>query len=430
MGLSIREWATLSFLLSYKSRNSRISKVTLSNNNLSAIKLDSENQLRTIDELKCILSSLEKKGIIKVEEFHEYIKQQVPSPNIDVYKSLVNLNFLYILNRIDASQYEENFYRLLSLKESRDGFIPLTVIEKYIYVIKSLLNVSSQINLLTDSFNTELSSLDLKIVQSISDILQKILDVFHKYLRNVKDIIEESEDKNKSIVGYLYPFLKVLISNENIVKIEEKNYINEIAQLKESIKVEEEVINVLMMLGENERKIKAHREKLASLKNRLRELQDRKEEDVLKLIFPSIPSEDWATRSDWIKRKLLSSMSDTSSYYYQPIVKFFEEVSNLLSTYLFEDMSRLHKDRLEIIIPRLSESMGGDDSESHCSVRVSLVWMNDYCPFMMDSVIESEGSELTLCRNPECFVVYHKKCLDKLIRAGVNSCLVCGSSLI
>jgi ABC-type enterochelin transport system substrate-binding protein len=69
------------------------------------------------------------------------------------------------------------------------------------------------------------------------------------------------------------------------------------------------------------------------------------------------------------------------------------------------------------------ENVTGEDQYI---IKASLTWINEFCPAMQDSVIESEGRELVLCNNPECFVVYHKRCLDSLRQAGVSSCLVCG----
>jgi hypothetical protein len=114
--------------------------------------------------------------------------------------------------------------------------------------------------------------------------------------------------------------------------------------------------------------------------------------------------------------------------------KFYDLLVDMLHRRIFSDLTQGGKNVVEIDLPGLLEKLDkkidqlGEYSLGF-SFNVPLVWMNDTCPASQDSVINSDGSELVLCKNPECFVVYHKKCLDLLLKAGVSACLVCGTQI-
>jgi len=118
----------------------------------------------------------------------------------------------------------------------------------------------------------------------------------------------------------------------------------------------------------------------------------------------------------------------------QPIVgEFVNQLAIVLHEKFFRILAQSERDKIDIDLHSMLGELIKEDhviEEGQYIVKASLVWMNEYCPAMQDSIINSEGRELTICKNPECFVVYHKKCLDLLLKAGIDTCLVCGAPII
>lgn len=436
MGITLSEWIMLSLLLNYKSPNSRTSVLTLSDK-IFPIKGAQEQEIKNIKEVKEILNSLERKGIIKIEEMLEHSEQKREAEILERggnYRELERINLLYILSKIDALEYEKKFYELSSeiQAEGKRDIIPLTTIEKYISILKSLHEILKLVNPELSKRNsqfTNLENLELMIQRNVSQILEKIFNVFFRYLQAIKRKIEARPEKLVSIFIYLHPFLRDLIDEKKtlIHEKERRKILGEMEELKKSIELEKEVINVLKMLNEDEHKIRMHQDRLRALENKFGEMSVRVGEEGLVVRFPSS-----AMSFDWIKNKLMVTLGVTQSECDPDLERFIDDLSNLL----YSEISKFtipSKGDLMYHLPVhgiLGEDITKRSEEDHCLLKVSLTWINDLCPIMLDSIIESDGRELTICRNLECFVVYHKRCLEKLLRTGANNCLVCNSPII
>lgn len=423
MGLNFPELALLSLLLNHKMPNSRIANLMISNTSFPIESLPG-CRVKSIEEVKEILSSLEKKNIIKLEEFCEPLKQHevVGSGSEEKDKELERLNACYILKEIDADGYEKKFYELFSKAErgSEEDVMPLTLLEKYISILKQLFNI---LTIMQSLQNKRLENLKSLIEKSALQISKEIIDMFHKHLEAVKEIIGKKQNGEISVLVHLYPFFNNLIE-EKVTTLDERNrkeIAAEIERIKASINVEKEIINILMMLREDEKKISAHQYKLQSLENRLKDLESQIRGRNLVIRFSSN-----VVDIGWIKNKLISLFGEIPSICSSMVEGFVENLASILHNTLYKethyskgmpyyelDLSKMVMEEKEV-------------KEDHYIIKASLIWINESCPIMLDSIIESDGKELTICKNPECFVVYHKKCLEGLLQTGVNKCLVCG----
>ncbi len=418
MGVTASEWTMLSLLLNHKLPNSRTSELTLS------------DEIRNIGEVKEILNSLERKGIIKIEEMFEPSMQKKEDKVPENYKELEKINLLYIIRKINATEYERRFFESSSKTqiENKRDIIPLTYIERYISLSRLLHTALKLVNSKSSPQNSPLAQLDnfeSLIQRQISQIHEKILDIFSKYLAGVKKEVEARPDKIVVMFIYLYPFLKCLINEKKLIADENSRngIIKEIEELKKSIEVEREIIHVLSILKEDEQKIRTHRDKLHALEDKLNELSRHLRKEGLVVEFLS--DEMNISR---IKNKLLIMLRRGQPVHESNIEGFIDDLSNLL----YNELSGKLLNNNELHLP-INEILGEDvtrrSEKDYYLLKVSLIWINDLCPVMLDSIIESDGKELSMCKNPECFVVYHKKCLEKLLRTNVATCLICGSPI-
>lgn len=449
MGVTASEWTMLSLLLNHKAPNSRMSELALSDK-IFPIKGPHGYEIKNLEEVKEILNSLERKGIIKIEEIFEPSNQSKDTEVLEHgedRRELEKINLLYIMGKIDATEYEKKFFEIFSKTrvENKGDIIPLTLIERYVS-ISSLLHIAltfanSKLSTELSSF-TQLESIESLIRTNISQVLENLSNLLFRYLQTIKKEIEVCEDKMTTIFVYLYPLIKDLIKEKKLTVDEEsrEKMFKQMEELKKSIEVEKEVISVLKMLNEDERKIKTHEDKLRKLEDKLNEISEKVEKEGIVIEFPSS-----GISVDWIRNKLIATFGGSEPAHHPSLRKFVDELSNLL----YEEFSKINlsinqerkkqqpqKESLhhhcELHIPIhihkiLSEGRKDEFKENYyCSLKVSLIWMNDLCPIMMDSTIESKGGELTMCKNLECFVIYHKKCLEKLLRTNVNTCMVCG----
>lgn len=430
MGVTASEWTMLSLLLNHKLPNSRTSELTLS------------DEIRNIGEVKEILNSLERKGIIKIEEVFEPSMQKREdkvSEGGKNYKELEKINLLYILGEIDAVEYEKRFYES-SLKteiENKRDIIPLTSIERYISISRLLHTALTIINSewsRRDSQFTDPENLESLIRRSASQILEKTFSMFFRYLQAVKKVVEARPEKMFLIFIYLYPFLRNLIDEKKtlINKKERMKILNEMEELKKSIEVEKEIINVLKMLNEDEQKIRMHQDKLHALENKFHEISARVEKEGLVVKFQRS-----GTSFDWIKDKLMMTLGGIHSEHGSDLGRFIDDLSDLLYSEIFkktlfvtlQDRDLLYNELHLPVHEILGESVTMGSEKDYYFLKVSLIWVNDLCPVMLDSIMESNGKELSMCKNPECFVVYHRKCIEKLLKTNVATCLVCGSPI-
>jgi hypothetical protein len=224
---------------------------------------------------------------------------------------------------------------------------------------------------------------------------------------------------------FLYPFILPFIK-----KVKKKVYLSvseQLEQLKKEIQIEKEIIGVLKLLKEDERKIKAHISRLNELEKRLKELEKYEEREVYILI----PSEDEG--ETFSADALLTTLFGSPPPHLANILREFTYMLySLMLDHLFGKTHASGKGIQEIDLQFVLKELQHEEAilrDDQLLVQVSLTWMNEFCPAMQDSTIDSDGYELELCKNPECFVVYHKKCLGYLRNAGVHSCLVCGKAI-
>lgn len=448
MGITASEWTILSSLLRCKLPNSRISELILFNSTFP-IKGIQGCEVKDVEEAKMILRSLEKKGIIKIEEMIENLKlgdeSREEDKKIELEKEVERINLLYILGRISATEYEKKLYEILSEDQmgvSKD-IVPLTSIEKYISIARLLHEILTSIDVKRFSRSscfTSTNDLELLIRERASCMLEEIFDFFHEYLQVVRKRIEIGSNKIAVILAYLYPFIRNLIKEEKQMANREskEKFIQEMERLRKSIEVEREIIAVLKMLNEDKRKIKMHEIKLRELENRLGEItRIMGEDDVMEgSIIIELPGD--RLNIDQVRDRLMQSFGQVELTHTQNLEKFINDLSGLLYEEFLGKLLPVHSQEgsfvgNELRIPiyeifREYEEIGFKN-DNYLLLKVSLTWMNDLCPVMLDSNLESDGGKLTMCKNLECFVVYHKECLEKLLRADTNACLVCGSPI-
>lgn len=444
MGISKAEWTILSLLLNNKLPHSRTSVLTLSGNMLP-IQIGAGHDIKNIEELRELLNSLGEKGIVKVDDFQEVRSSEssslgggeleLESLNSQNLTDLEELNLHYILGEISDEEYEKRFYGLSS--KDREGFIPLTLISHYIKMVKLLLSASKLIDFKhyeSILSNSRFKGFNSSIESGVYRLIQDIFNIFQEYLSEVQKVLKTNEDKLLQMMFiYLYPFLEPFINREESEKRETRIVGERVSidgpeywRLKKAIEVEKEIISVLKMLKEDEQKIILHQQKLYDLENKLRELEQQMEREVFVIKLPSNK-----INLKWVKDELTSFIEVAPPNYELIMNNFFEKVSNLLYNELSRKASQSKTSRIVVNLYELlrKPGRGGVFSEKQYLLKVSLVWINEACPAMLDPIIECDGRELTLCKNTECFVVYHRKCLEKLLRTGVNLCLICGSPI-
>jgi len=425
VGLDPSEIELLSLLLSHKMPNSRSAGISLSSSS-SSMKALRKHGVKSIDEVKEILNSLERKGIIRLEEFKAPAKKRVVTDleGGEKDRQLEELNTRYALKEIDAKQYEEKFYKLFSHAESSEikAFIPLTLLETYLYLLKRFFHILSFIQPSREARFENLRSL---IEKNVSQISGEIIKILREYAEAVKERADKKQDATIVFVN-LYPFLKDLIEGASLFQVKnQKEIAAEIENVKASINVEREIINVLRMLKENEQKINAHVHRLQTLENRLRELESQIQVKNLTMRFSRE-----IVDINLIRNKLLMSFGEVPPICRPMVMGLVEDLAGLLHNVLSKEVHRgKGAEYYEVNLGKMimeSEEI----KEDRCTIKVSLIWVNESCPVTLDSIIESDGKELTMCKNPECFVVYHKKCLEVLLQTGVDKCLVCGHPII
>jgi hypothetical protein len=100
LGLTKDELAILLLLLENKLPNTRTSVIALSGNTLT-IQVKTERRTKNIQEIREILNSLEKKGIVKVNDFVEISKTRPVDLKVEEsFIKLESLNIMYILGKI------------------------------------------------------------------------------------------------------------------------------------------------------------------------------------------------------------------------------------------------------------------------------------------------------------------------------------------
>jgi hypothetical protein len=129
---------------------------------------------------------------------------------------------------------------------------------------------------------------------------------------------------------------------------------------------------------------------------------------------------------------LLGVRSSTKTSTFNAFLSLEGLVDRLVATLhagLLKDVTQSGQNMIEVDLNHVVEEVQKRENYTvgeRYVLTASLIWVNEHCPAMQDSIIDSEGRELEMCRNPECFVVYHKECLESLRQAGIHSCLVCG----
>jgi hypothetical protein len=393
------------------------------------ISIEDKSVIENISEVKNILISLQNKGIITIErmETTNHQKQNTLSET-KMFNEIEKLNIQYILAQLTDSEYEELFAKTMNrLKNESSFLLPLTLIQKYLYLIKNHLITTSNINL--DSYNQLLLFPHLKkynssITESSVAFTNSILIVLQEYIKYVKILLDNSDTtfKDTMLFIFLYPFILPFIK-----KVKKKVYLSvseHLEQLKKEIQIEKEIIGVLKLLKEDERKIKAHISRLNELEKRLKELEKYEEREVYILI----PSEDEG--ETFSADALLTTLFGSPPPHLANILREFTYMLySLMLDHLFGKTHASGKGIQEIDLQFVLKELQHEEAilrDDQLLVQVSLTWMNEFCPAMQDSTIDSDGYGLELCKNPDCFVVYHKKCLDYLRNAGVHSCLICG----
>jgi len=434
LGLTKDELAILSLLLENKLPNTRTSVIALSGNTLT-IQVKTERHTKNIQEIREILNSLEKKGIVKVDDFVEISKTR--PVDLKVEESFIkpeSLNIMYILGKIKDEEYERRFYETLKHHPTDNlrELIPLTLIQRYIMMLKQILSTASHIDFRRYdeilSHNDELRKLNSIIENHLVALFQNTLNILRRYIKYINEVADKNvEERILTIFIYLYPLLQPFVK-----RLEKRKNTSdmELEKLKAEIQVEKEIINVLEMLKEDEQKIERHRERLRILENKLDELESRSKIESFAVTLP-VTNHDESIK--FIRGGLVTLFGETPPTL-QPIVgEFVNQLAIVLHEKFFRILAQSGRDKIDIDLHSMLGELRKEDhviEEGQYIVKASLVWMNEYCPAMQDSIINSEGRELTICKNPECFVVYHKKCLDLLLKAGIDTCLVCGAPII
>jgi hypothetical protein len=423
----------LTTLLENKLAYTRNSSTILTSNTLP-IKEKDGTIVENINEVKNILTSLENKGIIVIDQIETIPKQdqeQKPITEKNGLDEIEKLNIMYILGRLSDSEYEKSFANALS-KLSREGsplVLPLTLIKKYLNLINDHLAAISNVNFTCYDeimLKPELKKSNFTIMASSATFISNILNILREYIDQVKNIVGNSGTSyhETKIFIYLYPFIQPFV--EKVRKRVNATEGKQIEQIKKEIQIEKEIISVLELLKEDERKIEPHRRKLRELKNELKDLKKYEEREVYVLI-PALKKGKTFSTEDL----LVNMFGKPPEYIMDTLREFTNVLHSTVVNHLLGNTRKGREGKWEIDLQLALDELqrGYIKIGDQLIVKVSLTWMNEFCPAMQDSTIDSEGRELELCKNPECFVVYHKKCLESLREAGVHSCLVCGKPI-
>jgi len=421
LGITRSELAVLTLLLENKSPNIRSSTLILSRNMLP-IKVESGMVIENIQEVKNVLNSLEKKGIVRVDMIETITRERQSTLAVtEKYTEIEKLNIMYILGQLKDAEYEKLFSQVLLQQSSNElsGILPLTLIQRYINILGNYISSMSHIDFgYYESLlpkNLELKEHNSIIIHILASLVQNFLSILQKYLNQVVEITNEKNIDSKELKGfiYLYPFLQSIIKKvKRKVNVARADLVE---KMKKEIQVEKEIINVLELLREDEQKVQMHRNKLRTLENKLNEIEQYEEKEVFVLTLPSSAVRDF--------------FGKPPSYIQHILDEFIDQISTTLYNNFFKNLYQNKRGKLEIDLHQVLKELQEKENvtgEDRYIIKASLTWINEFCPAMQDSVIDSEGRELVLCNNPECFVVYHKRCLDSLRQAGVRSCLVCG----
>jgi hypothetical protein len=393
------------------------------------INLEDKPVIENISEVKNVLTSLENKGIITIERMEtiQHQKQNTLSET-KAFNEVEKLNIMYILGQLTDSEYEKLFAQAINHLQNESSFLlPLTLIQKYLYSIKNHLIATSSIDL--DYYNQLLLLPYLKkynssITESSITFTNSILTVLWEYIKYVKNLLDNCDTaiKDTKLFIYCYPFVLPFIK-----KIKKKVYFSrseQLEQIRKEIQIEKEIIGVLELLKEDEQKIKLHISKLNELEKRLKELEKYEDREVYVLIPIADGGDTFSMEG------LLTILFGRPPPYLANILREFTYVLySLMLDHLFGKTHDSGMSNREIDLQSVLNELQTEETinrDNRLLVQVTLTWMNEFCPAMQDSIIDSDGYELELCKNPECFVVYHKKCLDYLRNAGVHSCLICG----
>jgi hypothetical protein len=452
LGLTESELAILTLLLENKSPNTRTSTITLTNDRLT-IQTKNEKGVENIRDIRDVLNSLEKKGILKVDELRVLKSEQNTSgvmrrntesgdmelmrlPKDQRYAELEKLNTMYIIGQIKGEEYERLFSQISMQQTTRNAgtLVPLTLIQSYITILKRVLSAARIIPDFEryDSilhYDNELRKLNTmfenNIVAFSTVCVKSIVDVLSVYLQRVNEIIatsSESEESKSTAFIYLYPFVQPFVEKGKKEVIVWKD--DNADKLIKEIQIENEIISVLEALKEDRRKIKAHEDKLKILEHKLNELREYKTRDIYYLKVP--------TDLKNALMYLLGVRSSTKTSTFNAFLSVEGLVDRLVATLhagLLKDVTQSGQNMIEVDLNHVVEEVQKRENYTvgeRYVLTASLIWVNEHCPAMQDSIIDSEGRELEMCRNPECFVVYHKECLESLRQAGIHSCLVCG----
>jgi hypothetical protein len=384
-----------------------------------------------IQEIRNILNSLEKKGIIRIDDLHKISGVEFTDSEVkERLTELDKLNFMYILGSMRDEEYERLFSQAMMQQSSEDwkGLLPLTLIQRYIAMLRIIFTVSHIDFKHYDtlfSHTSKLRELNSLIENNLVALLQSVLSILSKYVQYVAEIADRSTEEDALIrFIYFYPFLQPFTK-----KIKKKRITSdaELEKLRREIQIEKEIISVLETLKEDVQKIKRHKEKLHALEDKLRELESSQEKEIF-IVTPSTIGKD----TNMIKNELINLLGRPPPSLQHIVDEFINTLAITLYTKFLKNLTPNKEGNIEIDLHRMLEGFKRQEHKikgEQYLLRASLIWMNEYCPAMQDSIIVSEGRELTLCKNIECFVVYHKKCVDSLHRAGVNTCLVCGGSI-
>lgn len=405
MRLSDQEWHLLSYLLSLKPPNRRECTLLIQSRDLlleGGIKFSR-------DDMKRVLALLEEKGIIRVKGSKiEEETRPITSEETDPLSEIRRLNLMFIINQylegdLREDEYERKFNEVVKKISSERGheripLIPLTRINRLLEIMR-------------------LALLDLSLgypdLRELSDLIREKLA---SYVNFVKDNLEIGSSEI-SLFAYLYPFIKPLIGFKK-----EFGDPKQIESVEREIRTEKEIIHVLKdVLNEGGEVMRRHQARLESLYQRL----DTLKKDVRLSVDVRGNLDMW--NEDRLRELLRSFLINDD----QLINEIFEPISLLIKLMRDGRKPRIPLSKLQEDLGRAIKVGGGSEGLGEV-INVELLWMNDECPIMQDSILESGGDELYLCPNRDisCLTVYHKKCVEILRNAGNARCLVCGMELV
>jgi hypothetical protein len=370
------------------------------------------HNIANIKEIIDLLNSLKEKGIIEIVDSRISLKKRriedLQTKRLLELTKLERLNLLYILGKICQDEYEWRFFHVL-LKQSDEEWeklLPLTFIKDYIRIVREL-SIMRKSFLLPPHLNDS-ESINSEIKFGAYVILRNFLSILLEYVEQVDRLLNENkEEATLRALLYLYPFL------EPFIKEKEETMLKELKDQAEE-KLNQKRKTLIITLPSND------------VDNLIHDILDSLFDIIIwgeKL--PAMPPFN-------IRKVIVPGFRGIARD--REIAHEFKRLADTLCNIFFKDLIQEGRSEVEIELYDLLEKLEKKINQFNeyllkFSFIVSLVWMNDTCPFMRDSIIDSNGTELTLCKNPECFVVYHKKCLDSLLKSGVKTCPICGTPI-